>query len=305
MNQYETVLHHIFNDFKTFENSGKKATYIPELAHVDENLFGVSLTCLNGTQISLGDAHQPFSIQSISKVFSLVLAYNILGEDLWKRVDVEPSGDTFNSLILLELELGIPRNPFINAGAIVLADILISHLQNPKEDFLKFIHQLTNDHSIQYDLKVFNSEKSVAYRNYSLINLMKSFGNIHNDIDTVMDFYFRMCSVNITCEQLSKAVLFFANDGVHPISKEQILTPKGNRRINAIMQLCGFYDEAGEFAYRVGLPGKSGVGGGIMAIHPGLYSVVVFSPKLNKKGNSTKGMAFLERLTSELNNSIF
>lgn len=305
MIKHEKVLHHIFNDFKNFENTGKKATYIPELAHVDENLFGVNLTTLDGTQISLGDAATPFSLQSISKVLSLVLAYNILGEDLWKRVDVEPSGDTFNSLILLEIEMGIPRNPFINAGAIVVADILVSHLKNPEEAFLKFIQDLAQDDSIQYDLHVFNSEKSVAYRNYSLINLMKSFGNIHNDIDKVMDLYFMMCSVNISCEQLSKAFLFFANDGTHPLTQQQILIPPRNRRINAIMQLCGFYDEAGEFAYRVGLPGKSGVGGGIIAIHPGLYSVTVFSPKLNKKGNSTKGMAFLERLTSELNNSIF
>lgn len=305
MKNHEKVLHHIFNDFKTFQNTGEKASYIPELANVNENLFGVCLTCLDGSQVSLGDATKPFSIQSISKVFSLILAYNILDEELWKRVDVEPSGDTFNSLILLEMESGIPRNPFINAGAIVIADVLVSHLKNPKEDFLTFIHQLTDDKSVQYDLSVFNSEKSVAYRNYSLINLMKSFGNIHNDIDTVMDFYFMMCSLSITCEQLSKAILFFTNNGIHPLTKQQVLTPSKNRRINAVMQLCGFYDEAGEFAYRVGLPGKSGVGGGIIAVHPGLYSVVVFSPKLNKKGNSTKGMAFLERLTSELNNSIF
>lgn len=305
MDNYKKVLHHIFEDLKYFKNTGKKAIYIPELAHVDDNLFGVCLTCLDGTQINLGDAQIPFSIQSISKVLALVLAYNILGEDLWKRVDVEPSGATFNSLILLELEMGVPRNPFINAGAIVIADILISHLENPEEAFLKFIQDLTNNPNIQYDLNIFNSEKSVAYRNYSLVNLMKSFGTIHNNIDKVMDLYFMMCSVNISCQQLSKAFLFFANDGYHPLIKQQILTPSRNRRINAIMELCGFYDEAGEFAYRVGLPGKSGVGGGIIAVLPGLYSVAVFSPKLNKKGNSTKGMAFLERLTSELNNSIF
>ncbi|MDO6802881.1 glutaminase [Wenyingzhuangia sp. 1_MG-2023] len=305
MDKIKETLHQLFDDFQNFEDKGQKATYIPELAHIDEDLFGVSLSCLDGMLISLGDATTPFSLQSISKVLSLVLAYNILGEDLWKRVDVEPSGDTFNSLILLELEMGIPRNPFINAGAIVVADILISHLKNPEEVFLKFIQELAQDTSIQYDFNIFYSEKSVAYRNYSLINLMKSFGNIHNNIDKVMDLYFMMCSVSITCQQLSKAFLFFANDGTHPLNQQQILIPSRNRRINAIMQLCGFYDEAGEFAYRVGLPGKSGVGGGIIAIHPGLYAVTVFSPKLNKKGNSTKGMAFLERLTSELNNSIF
>ncbi|MGY5351299.1 glutaminase [Wenyingzhuangia sp. IMCC45533] len=302
---HEKVLNAIFKDFNNFIDTGNKATYIPELANVDENLFGVSLTCLNGTQVNLGDAEVPFSIQSISKVPSLIMAYNILGDDLWKRVDVEPSGTAFNSLILLELEKGIPRNPFINAGAIVIADVLISHLKNPEEEFITFIRELAQDKSINYDMSVFTSEKSVAYRNYSLVNLMKSFGNIQNDIDRVMDFYFMMCSVSMTSAQLSKSFLFSAFDGLHTSLNKQILTPSRNRRINAIMQLCGFYDEAGEFAYKVGLPGKSGVGGGIIAVHPGLYSVVVFSPKLNRKGNSTKGMAFLERLTSELNNSIF
>ncbi|MCG9791575.1 glutaminase [Flavobacterium algicola] len=305
MENIHSVLNGIYNKFADFEDKGQKATYIPELANVDENLFGVSLTTLNHGQINIGDAHQQFSVQSISKVLLLIMAYNVEGEKLWKRVDVEPSGAAFNSMILLELEKGIPRNPLINAGAIVIADIVFTHFKNPEDDFIKFVRRLTKDDSIDYDIKVFESEKSVGYRNYALINMMKSFGNITNTMDEVMDFYFKICSLSMNCAQLSKAFFFFANDGIDPFSKEVILTPGRNRRINAIMLLCGFYDEAGEFAYRVGLPGKSGVGGGILAILPNKYAVVVFSPKLNEKGNSYRGMAFLECLTTELSDSVF
>lgn len=288
-----------------FQNSGKQADYIPELAKVNPNLFAVTLTCVNGKQYNYGDSTTPFSIQSISKVLSLIMAYNREKNQLWKRLDVEPSGSPFNSLVLLEYEKGIPRNPFINAGAIVIADVLLDHLENPEQDFLDFVHSISNDKSISYDLKVFESEKKVAYRNYALIHMMKSFGNIHNKIEDVMNFYFMMCSVAMNSQQLSNAFLFLANKGVDPTSGKRILSPSKTKRINAIMQLCGFYDEAGEFAYRVGLPGKSGVGGGIAAVHPGKFSITVFSPKLNPKGNSKKGMAFLEEFTSLLESSIF
>lgn len=299
------VIQKITNDLQNFKNDGKQATYIPELAKVNPKLFGVSVTCINGQQYNCGDSAVHFSIQSISKVFSLVMAYNAEGEKLWKRLDVEPSGTSFNSLILLEIEKGIPRNPFINAGAIVIADVLLGHLQNPKKDFLNFVRTLANDNTIDYDMNVFFSEKTVAYKNYSLVHLMKSFNNIHHPIEEVMDFYFLMCSVAMTAEQLSTSFLFLANNGVHPINTKTITTARKAKRINAIMQLCGFYDEAGEFAFRVGLPGKSGVGGGIAAVHPEKFSIVVFSPKLNPKGNSKKGMAFLEAYTTALENSIF
>ena len=288
-----------------FKDDGKQPDYIPELAEVDPGLFAVSLTSVSGKQCNYGDSKSYFSIQSISKVFSLVWAYNLEGEKLWKRLDVEPSGTPFNSLILLEMEKGIPRNPFINAGAIVMADVLLDHLKNPEQEFLDFVRNLSDDDSIAYDEKVFRSEKSVAYRNYSLIHLMKSFGNIKNPIEDVMNFYFKMCSIAMTSQQLSTCFLFLANKGVHPLSGEEITSPSKAKRINAIMQLCGFYDEAGEFAFKVGLPGKSGVGGGIAAVLPGRFSIVVFSPKLNPKGNSSKGMAFLEAFTTNLEISIF
>ncbi|MGY6647607.1 glutaminase [Wenyingzhuangia sp. IMCC45574] len=290
---------------KGFKYTGKQADYIPELATVDPNLFAVTLTCVEGKQYNYGDSATPFSIQSISKVFSLIMAYDREHKKLWKRLGIEPSGTPFNSLVLLEYEKGIPRNPFINAGAIVIADVLLDHLKNPEQDFLNFIHTVTNDTSIDYDLTVFESEKKVAYRNYALVHMMKSFGNINNKIEDVMNFYFMMCSVAMNSQQLSNAFLFLANNGIDPSSGKTILSPSKTKRINAIMQLCGFYDEAGEFAYRVGLPGKSGVGGGISAVHPGKFSITVFSPTLNAKGNSEKGMAFLEELTTLLESSIF
>ncbi len=305
MGSYKNALSSVYNNLKDLESKGEKASYIPELKNIDDTLFGVSLYSLCNQEVHLGDATTCFSVQSITKVISLIMAYKLEGTKLWERVDVEPSGTPFNSLILLELEKGIPRNPFINAGAIVIADILLSHYSNPEQEFLNFVHQISGDTSITYDENVYQSEKSVAYRNYSLINLMKSFGNIHNDIERVMNFYFKFCSLSMNTNQLAKLFLFLANDGISPHTKEQILTPSQTKRINAIMQLCGFYDEAGEFAFRVGLPGKSGVGGGIIAIHPGKYSIAVYSPKLNKKGNSYKGMVFLEQLTSELSSSIF
>lgn len=302
---FNQVFSKIANELDNFKNKGKVADYIKELSIVDPTKFGVHLTTIHNKNFKFGDAKEKFSIQSISKVLSLALAYKFEDENLWKRVGVEPSGTPFNSLIQLESDLGIPRNPLINAGALVICDILVSHLKNPKEDFIQFVRAISGIPTIDYCARIAESEKSTGYKNAALINLMKSFGNIKNDIDIVMDFYFNLCSIEMTCKELSKTFLFLANYGVCPYSNEVILTPSKSKRINAIMQLCGFYDEAGEFSFKVGLPGKSGVGGGIVAIHPGKYSIAVWSPKLNKKGNSYKGIQFLELFTSEIQKSIF
>lgn len=302
---YTTIFSKIHSILKTIENTGQVAQYIPELKKINGSKFGVSLIEIDSNTSIYGDASEQFSIQSIVKVLSLVLAYKTESNDLWNRVGVEPSGTPFNSLVQLEYEKGIPRNPFINAGAIVIADVLVSILDNPKKDFLDFIRKTARDNSITYCEKIAESEKQHAYRNTALVNLMKSFSNIENDIDTVMNFYFHICSIKMNCQQLSSTFLFLANDGFCPISQKQILTPSQSKRINAIMLTCGFYDEAGEFSYRVGLPGKSGVGGGIVAVRPGKYSIAVWSPKLNPKGNSFLGTKFLEAFTSEMEDSIF
>lgn len=303
--QYKQVIEQVFNQVKDVPVYGKLATYIPELAKIDATKFGVHFRTNKGFEGGQGDFEEKFSIQSIAKVYGLLMAYQEVGSELWKRVDVEPSGTSYNSLILLELENGIPRNPFINAGAIVIADVLVSVLDHPEEQFIEFVRQICGNQTLDYDLQIAKSEKEVANRNYSLIHLMKSQGNIRNDIERVMDFYCTLCSICMTCAELTESFSVFSNGGIHPRTGKMVIKANTCKRMNAIMQLCGFYDEAGEFAYRVGLPGKSGVGGGIVAVQPGVYSICVWSPLLNKKGNSTKGMLFLEEFTSLLQESIF
>ena len=302
---YQKILDTI-NEELSYQNAiGKVAAYIPELAKVDPKKFGMHLYCRDSQHYSFGDSKEKFSIQSISKVFTLTMAMQILGEALWERVDVEPSGDPFNSLTQLEYEQGIPRNPFINAGALVIADVLVSNLENPKKDLLDFVRKLTGNNDINYDQTVAESEKSTGYRNYGLVNYMKALGNIKNDVEPILDFYFHQCSLAMSCEELAKAFMIFANEGKILETDEKIISKKRVKRINALMQTCGFYDEAGEFSFEVGLPGKSGVGGGIVAIHPSQYSVAVWSPLLNPKGNSELGMAALEKLTTLTGFSIF
>ena len=302
---YKKVIAEIYQQVKRAENSGQIATYIPELGNVNPNKFGVYLTPLDNNGMGIGDCQEKFSIQSIAKVLSLTLAYSIQGSDLWKRVGVEPSGSPFNSLVQLEYNRGIPRNPLINAGAIVICDILVTQLQNPKDDLISFVRNISHNQNIDYNDRIARSESSTGFTNYALINLMKSFGNIENDIDKVLDFYFSMCSIEMSCQELSRTFLFLANGGVNPLNDRRIITLSRSKRINAIMQTCGFYDEAGEFSFRVGLPGKSGVGGGIVAVHPGRFSIAVWSPKLNPKGNSYRGMKFLEFFTTATGESVF
>ncbi len=302
---FDTIFSEITQELQLLDNNGTVASYIPELGKVDSHKLGVQLTTIDNKQFDFGDYDDKFSIQSIAKVFALTLAYSTENETLWTRVGVEPSGTAFNSLVQLEKDLGVPRNPFINAGALVICDILISKLAHPQEDFLAFIRKVADNKSINYSKKIASSEKSMGYRNAALVNLMKDFGNIKNEVDIVLDFYFNLCSIEMSTRELSRSVLFLVNHGTDPLTKKQIINESKAKRINAIMQLCGFYDEAGEFAFKVGLPGKSGVGGGIIAIHPGKYSIAVWSPKLNSKGNSFYGMKFLELFTTKTQSSIF
>ncbi len=302
---YKQIIKEIEVELKSIVSEGKVANYIPELAKVDPNKFAFHISSIDGENYGFGDLDEKFSIQSIAKVFSLTLAYKLNGEDIWKRVGVEPSGNPFNSLIQIEQENGIPRNPLINSGALVISDILYDTLSNPKVDLLNFIREITDNHDIEYNIKVANSEKKTGFRNSALINLMRSFGNINSDINDILDFYFHLCSVEMTVKELSKAFLLYTNHGKLLTNDKEIITSTMAKRINAIMHSCGFYDEAGEFSFKVGLPGKSGVGGGIAAIYPGKYSVAVWSPKLNSKGNSYLGMKALQLLTAKTKRSIF
>jgi len=302
---YKAIFSLLAESLTTIDNDGDVASYIPELSKVDGNKFAMHMITLDDQHHSLGDEQESFSIQSIAKVLSLTLAFELTNEDLWQRVGVEPSGTAFNSLVQLEYEHGIPRNPFINAGAIVICDVLLSVLDNPKDDFIHFVRQLVDNQDINYNQTIAESEKATSYQNAALINLMKSYGNIHNDIDQVLDFYFNLCSIKMSCKELAQCFMYLATNGVNPLNNKRITSVSKAKRINAIMQLCGFYDEAGEFSFKVGLPGKSGVGGGIIAVHPGQYSVAVWSPKLNAKGNSYRGIKVLELLTTQAQSSIF
>jgi glutaminase len=302
---YDHILRTIADDMQTLPDSGKVASYIPELASINPNKFGMYLNTVSNQSFTVGDADERFSIQSISKVFSLTLALKLLGRKIWERVGHEPSGTAFNSLVQLEYEHGVPRNPFINAGAIVICDILISQLANPQADMLAFIRSTSANQAINVNHRIAASESATSHRNRALIHLMRDFGNIHNDVDEILDFYFHLCSIEMTCKELAESCLYLAANGINPRTGDVIIIPRRAKRINSIMQLCGFYDEAGEFAFSVGLPGKSGVGGGIIAVHPGKFSIAVWSPPLNPKGNSYKGMKALEAFTTRTSLSIF
>ena len=302
---YKKIIEQTYRQVKTIENKGELASYIPELANVNTSNFGIHLSTIDHFEFGTGNYQEKFSIQSIAKVLSLSLAFKMVGEKIWDRLGVEPSGTAFNSLSQLELDNGIPRNPFINAGALVICDILISHLKNPKKDFLEFCRNISDNQQLNYSQKIVNSELSVGFRNVALCNFIKSFGNIINDPNDVLSFYYCICSLEMNCQELSNIFLFLANDDFRTADHKQVLNMSQAKRINAIMLTCGFYDESGEFAFKVGLPGKSGVGGGIVAIHPNKYCIAVWSPKLNSKGNSYRGMKFLEQFTTETQSSIF
>lgn len=302
---YKQILEELYHVIKVKPDAGQVAPYIPELAAIDPSKFGVHLAATSGEQSGVGDYREKFSIQSIGKVLSLTLAFQQRGEALWDRVGVEPSGNPFNSLWQLEYEKGKPRNPLINSGAIVICDMLCTLYDDPLKELLAFVRKISGNEEIDCNKNVAASEKKLGFRNAALINLMKSCHNIDNDIDEVMDLYYHMCSIEMSCEELANTFLLYANHGKLLSTGEPVITSSMAKRINAIMQTCGFYDEAGEYTFKVGLPGKSGIGGGIVAIHPGSYAVAVWSPRLNTKGNSVKGMQLLETLTSKTGLSIF
>ena len=286
---------------------GEVASYIPELARVDPKSFGIAVIDAEGNTIAGGDSDTPFSIQSISKVFTLTLALGKVGDRLWRRVGREPSGSAFNSIVQLEYEQGIPRNPFINAGAIAVTDLILSgHL--PREalgEIVRFMQFLADDPTIAIDNEVAASEQRTGFRNAALANYMKSFGVLDNPVDFTLGVYFHHCAIAMSCRQLAMAGRFLAFDGLHPSTKLPVVQAERARRINAVMLTCGHYDGSGEFAYRVGLPGKSGVGGGILAIAPGKASIAVWSPGLDANGNSYLGRLALEMLTKKMGWSIF
>jgi glutaminase len=302
-----TIVRDIAEEMCARPDRGQVATYIPELANVDPARFGLAVIDLDGTTHLGGDAELPFSIQSISKVFTLTLALGRVGDLLWRKVGREPSGNPFNSIVQLEREMGVPRNPFINAGAIAVTDVILSGRQ-PREtlgEILRFLQFLAEDETIHIDQNVAASEKRTGFRNAALANYMKSFGVVENPVDFTLGVYFHHCAIAMSCRQLARAGLFLANNGRNPVNGHSVISSERARRINALMLTCGHYDGSGDFAYRVGLPGKSGVGGGILAVAPGRACVTVWAPGLDEAGNSHLGRIALEELARRTGWSIF
>ncbi|MES2184331.1 MAG: glutaminase [Pseudomonadota bacterium] len=284
--------------------AGQVADYIPALARVPARHFGIALRTHDGLEAAAGDSALPFSIQSISKLFTLTLAMQTLGDhELWRRIGREPSGNPFNSLVQLETEKGVPRNPFINAGAIAVADRLLTH-GDAKNRVLALLSDLCGE-PVAFDEEVAASEAATGYRNVALANFMKSFGKIDNDVSAVLDLYFHQCAIAMSCRQLARAACYLSSDGRHPLGGRQVVTESQARRLNALMLTCGTYDAAGEFAFRIGLPCKSGVGGGIVAVVPDRLSLCVWSPALDASGNSHLGMQALEMFAAKTGLSIF
>jgi len=302
---YQEIVDEIYLELKTQDLGGKVADDIPELAKVDPDLFGIALVDLDGKVYGAGDYQIPFSIQSISKVLTLTMVAHVFKSDLWSRVNVEPSGNPFNSIAQLEFENGIPRNPFINAGALVITDALSSLHKNPLDEIHRFINEIVGRTCVMIDESVMNSEIAHSERNTALAYFLKAFGNFENDIQEVIRTYCGQCAIELCCTDLARSFSFLANQGYSIFAKREILSPIDTQRINALMLTCGFYDESGEFAFRVGLPGKSGVGGGVVAVMPNKFSVAVWSPPLNAKGNSPKGVKALQMLREKLKYSLF
>ncbi len=299
------IVAEIAEEMRGAEHRGTVASYIPPLASVPVAKFGLAVVMADGSVHAAGDAEEAFSIQSISKVFALTLALGAVGDQLWNRVGREPSGSAFNSIVQLETEHGIPRNPFINAGAIVVCDVLLGRLQ-PREaigQMLRFVRELAGDDTISIDEIVARAEQETGFRNIALANYMRAFGNIHGEVDLVLGTYFHFCALAMSCRQLAMAGRFLMGDG--RVDGHRVVTGKRARRINAVMMSCGHYDNSGDFAYRIGLPGKSGVGGGILAVAPGIASIAVWSPGLNEAGNSHLGQMALERLVQRTGWSVF
>jgi glutaminase len=306
--QLQDILNGIANEAQTLYGQGRVASYIPALAQVAPRQFGMAVALVDGHCVSAGSAQTQFSIQSISKLFTFVLALKLVGDDVWQRVGREPSGAAFNSMVQLETEKGIPRNPFINAGALVITDMLTTRFAHLDIALLGALRRLSDSPDLNWDMQTAKSERDTAHRNMAMAYFMKSYGNFVNPPELVLDNYCRQCAIEMSCSQLAQATMFLANDGLDitaqgapagqgsAVDGEQFLSADAARRVNALLLTCGAYDAAGDFAYRIGLPVKTGVGGGIVTIVPGVGTVAVWGPELDAKGNSVLGAYALERL---------
>jgi glutaminase len=300
--ELESAVEEVVGRMGVIERFGKAADHIEGLAEIDTDRFGIAVVTDGGATVTGGEADEPFAIQSISKVFGLTLALQAFGDEVWKRVGREPSGDPFNSIVDLERQKGIPRNPFINPGAIVVSDMLLDI--SAKSDTQKTVREFLADQigeDVGIDRKVFDKESSSGFNNRAMANLCKSFGNLNHEVEAVMKPYVSQCAIALSARQLALAGRYLMDGGDKPTDQQRLLA----RRVNSLMLTCGQYDGSGEFAFRVGLPAKSGVGGGILAIAPGVASIGVWSPGLDDNGNSLLGTLALEQLAERMGWSVF
>ncbi len=318
---FQQIVDAVLSDADVYRGHGTPAAYIPALKQVDPRKLGIAVVLGDGSSYVAGDADEAFSIQSISKVFTLSMALQRVGPLLWNRVGREPSGSPFNSIVQLEEERGKPRNPLINAGAFVVTDQLIEADANHENAnhadrgeaaaddavarLLEFLQERSGAEAIAIDRTVAISESQAGALNRSLAHFVAAHGNMDNPVETVLSVYFRQCAIAMSCRQLARAALYLAFDGTDPVTGDVIVASNRSRRINAIMLTCGHYDNSGDFAFRVGLPGKSGVGGGIIAVSPGHGAVCVWSPGLNAAGTSLAGAVALEKLVERTGWSVF
>ncbi|MGA7203806.1 MAG: glutaminase [Specibacter sp.] len=302
--EMQETLEEIVAAVAPLRGQGAVASYIPSLGEVSPDNFGICVAMADGPVYGAGDWQKPFSIQSISKVFSLALVMSYDYDSIWRRVFREPSGTPFNSLVQLEADRGIPRNPFINAGAIVVTDRLLTLTGDAAASIRGLLRAESGNPSLDIDAAVAASEAQHGHRNSAMAHLLASYGNLENPVELVLENYFNQCALEMSCEDLAKASRFLSRDGVSS-GGSPFLMPDQSKRVNAVMLTCGTYDAAGEFAYRVGLPGKSGVGGGIVAIVPGRCSITVWGPSLDANGNSLAGTAALSEFTTRTGWSIF
>lgn len=301
---YQPIIDEIYEELLPSLNEGNVANYIPELANINPLQFGISIYDINGNSYNAGTTDKTFSMQSISKLFTCTMALREVGDEIWGRVGLESSGHAFNSIIQLEQEFGVPRNPFINAGAIVITDILQEVFKNPEMDILEFIEDISLNENIAFNIDMATSEESCGHRNSALSYLMKDLGNLNGDVNSVLKLYYKHCSLAMTCEDLAKSTYYLINKGVG-VRGTRILKERNVKRLNSLMMTSGLYNNSGDFAYRVGLPAKSGVGGGIVAVLPGEFTIAVWSPNLNKAGSSMAGIKAMELFTTRTEKSIF
>lgn len=291
------------------ENKGRLASYIPALLEANPNDIGVSIYDIKENKYYFsGNADEKFTIQSISKVLSLILALLDNGKDeVFKKVNVEPTGMGFNSIVNLDEKESVrPYNPMINAGAIVTTSLIREKDgKNKLQRILDFLAKVTDNDEVKINELVYQSEKKTGDRNRSIAYFMKSTGILEGDVEEVLDLYFKHCSIELNAIDLAKFASVIANDGIIPWSGEKIITREICRIVKTIMVTCGMYDASGEFAVRVGIPAKSGVGGGILGVVPRRYGIGIYGPALDEKGNSYYGTEILEELSKELRLSIF